>query len=162
MTMIFDDYGQAADHDYDADHAAYEAYAAGKCRGHQFPSQVPNTTAIDAVSGEIRFDIAEAGTITEGSIMRVRNHQGFGHGLRPGTDSDMNCLSCQREDAARRDATADFTAACERTVAGGRCTGCEQEAAELLPWTPRERLCWACTDLQLDLMAKAIGEMVTS
>lgn len=31
--------------------------------------------------------------------MRVRNHKGFGHGLRPGTDQDMNCLSCQREQA---------------------------------------------------------------
>jgi hypothetical protein len=101
---IFSDYGQAADPAADADHAAYEAYVAGKCRGHQFPSEA----------------------------------------------------------AACTDATADFTAACERTVAAGVCTGCEEEAAELLPWTPRERLCWRCTDLQLDLMAKAIGEMVTS
>jgi hypothetical protein len=32
--------------------------------------------------------------------MRVREHQGFGHGLAPGTDHDMNCTSCQSERAA--------------------------------------------------------------
>lgn len=129
---------------------------AGKCRGHQFPSQVPNTTAIDAATGEVRFEIAEAGTITEGSVMRVRNHQGYGHGLRPGTDRDINCADCTAEADAQR----DFTAACERTVAAGRCTGCENEAPELVPWAG-ERLCWSCTDLQLDLMAAAMDELVT-
>lgn len=34
--------------------------------------------------------------------MRVRHHPGFGHGLRPGTSHDVNCLSCQREHAAGR------------------------------------------------------------
>lgn len=29
--------------------------------------------------------------------MRVREHHGFGHGLRPGDDQDINCLSCKRE-----------------------------------------------------------------
>ena len=32
--------------------------------------------------------------------MRVREHRGFGHGLRPGTDRDINCGSCQAEQAA--------------------------------------------------------------
>ncbi len=32
--------------------------------------------------------------------MRVREHNGFGHGLRPGTDHDMGCGSCKRERAA--------------------------------------------------------------
>ena len=31
--------------------------------------------------------------------MRVREHHGFGHGLRPGTAADINCSACQREDA---------------------------------------------------------------
>ena len=55
------------------------------------------------------------------------------------------------------DAIADFTAACERTVAPGLCTGCEVPAAELLPWSG-ERLCMGCVDLQLDLLAKAVRE----
>lgn len=29
--------------------------------------------------------------------MRVREHLGFGHGLQPGTDRDINCLSCISE-----------------------------------------------------------------
>jgi hypothetical protein len=29
--------------------------------------------------------------------VRVRNHKGFGHGLAPGLDHDMNCPSCIRE-----------------------------------------------------------------
>lgn len=31
--------------------------------------------------------------------MNIRHHNGFGHGLRPGTDYDINCLSCQQERA---------------------------------------------------------------
>jgi hypothetical protein len=31
--------------------------------------------------------------------MRVRQHKGFGHGLRPNTDQDINCTSCIREHA---------------------------------------------------------------
>jgi hypothetical protein len=58
---------------------------------------------------------------------------------------------------ARADAIADFTASCERTVRGGRCTGCEEDSLELIPWSG-ERLCWACVDVQLDLMAAAILE----
>lgn len=38
------------------------------------------------------------------------------------------------------------------------CTGCEQLSCELVPWSG-ERLCWDCTDLQLDLMAKALQDM---
>jgi hypothetical protein len=30
---------------------------------------------------------------------RIREHRGFGHGLRPGEDHDMNCPSCLRERA---------------------------------------------------------------
>jgi len=33
-------------------------------------------------------------------VFRVREHHGYGHGLAPGTDHDMNCLSCKRERAA--------------------------------------------------------------
>lgn len=62
------------------------------------------------------------------------------------------------EAMAQYDAVEDHAASCERTVAAGRCTGCEQEAGELIPWTPRERLCWRCTDLQLDLLALAMGQ----
>ena len=59
---------------------------------------------------------------------------------------------------AQVDAEHDFTASCERTVAPGVCTGCERPAAELLPWTPVERLCHGCVSYQLDLLAKAISE----
>lgn len=95
--------------------------------------------------------------------MTMSYNGGCNHGLPNTTAIDAAPGKIRTaNDRALDDALADFTAACERTVAGGRCTGCEEEAAELLPWTPRERLCWACTDLQLDLMAKAIGELVTS
>lgn len=50
--------------------------------------------------------------------------------------------------------------ACEQTVAGGRCTMCEADSYELLPWSG-ERICWDCFDHQLDLMAKAIQEAGT-
>lgn len=30
-------------------------------------------------------------------VFRSRRHRGFSHGLRPGTDHDINCISCQRE-----------------------------------------------------------------
>jgi hypothetical protein len=29
--------------------------------------------------------------------MKVREHQGWGHGLNPGTDHDINCISCRKE-----------------------------------------------------------------
>jgi hypothetical protein len=29
--------------------------------------------------------------------MRIRHHHGFGHGLRPGEDRDLNCTSCKSE-----------------------------------------------------------------
>jgi hypothetical protein len=31
---------------------------------------------------------------------RVREHHGYGHGLQPGTDHDLNCGSCQRDRTA--------------------------------------------------------------
>lgn len=31
--------------------------------------------------------------------MRIREHHGFGHGLTPGHDSDLNCPSCKTEAA---------------------------------------------------------------
>ena len=64
---------------------------------------------------------------------------------------------CPVHNQARADALADFAAACERTVAPGQCTGCEENAAELIPWSG-EKLCWHCVDVQLDLMAAAILE----
>lgn len=61
------------------------------------------------------------------------------------------------EARAQYDAVEDFAAQCERTVAPGQCTGCEVASPELVPWSG-ERLCWSCTDIQLDLLAKAICE----
>ena len=29
--------------------------------------------------------------------MRIREHDDYGHGLEPGTDRDLNCLSCRAE-----------------------------------------------------------------
>ena len=29
--------------------------------------------------------------------MRIREHGNYGHGLEPGTDADLNCLSCRAE-----------------------------------------------------------------
>lgn len=29
--------------------------------------------------------------------MRTRMHRGFGHGLHPGSDQDLNCTSCKQE-----------------------------------------------------------------
>lgn len=46
---------------------------------------------------------------------------------------------------------------CERTVAGGTCTLCGHDSDELLPWASSERLCWDCTDYQLDLLALAVS-----
>jgi hypothetical protein len=38
------------------------------------------------------------------------------------------------------------------------CTGCDREVyGDLVPWSG-ERLCWDCTDLQLDLLAAALLE----
>lgn len=31
--------------------------------------------------------------------MRVREHSGWGHGLPPGTNHDINCKACRREKA---------------------------------------------------------------
>ena len=32
--------------------------------------------------------------------MRVREHHGFGHELRPGETRDINCTACKQEQAA--------------------------------------------------------------
>jgi hypothetical protein len=55
---------------------------------------------------------------------------------------------------------ADLNASCETTVAAGRCTLCENDAAELVPWTTRERLCWECVDQQMDLLARAVEDIL--
>src|SRR6516162_7175150 len=34
------------------------------------------------------------------NAMRIREHDGFAHGLRPGTDADLGCYACQAEAAA--------------------------------------------------------------
>lgn len=36
---------------------------------------------------------------TEPYQFRVREHHGWGHGLRPGTTSDLVCTACKRERA---------------------------------------------------------------
>lgn len=61
------------------------------------------------------------------------------------------------ETIGRTDAIYDEQSAAERTVAGGRCTLCEEDVPELLPWSG-QRLCWDCVDLNLDLLAKAVLE----
>ena len=61
------------------------------------------------------------------------------------------------ETIGRTDAIHDEQSAAERTVAGGRCTLCEEDVPELLPWSG-QRLCWQCVDLNLDLLAKAVLE----
>lgn len=38
--------------------------------------------------------------------METRHHDGWGHGLRPGTTADLGCLACAREDAAKAEAPA--------------------------------------------------------
>lgn len=72
-------------------------------------------------------------------------------------DADEAIIQAWRDRQASVDASHDFTASCERTVAPGQCTGCEEDAPELIPWSG-ERLCWRCVDVQLDLMAAAIME----
>lgn len=46
-------------------------------------------------------------TIIRTAVMNIRVHRGFGHGLKPGRLSDMNCGSCIREDAEQH-----YTQAC--------------------------------------------------
>lgn len=48
----------------------------------------------------------------------------------------------------------------EAAVKGGTCTLCEDDASELVPWATRERLCWHCVDIQLDLLAKAVRDIM--
>lgn len=38
---------------------------------------------------------------TDDGGFRVREHRGFGHGLRPGENRDLGCPSCTREDRNR-------------------------------------------------------------
>lgn len=117
--------------------------------------------------------------ITEIGVMRVREHRGFGHGLRPGEDRDLNCPSCKREDNWATRLQDETSGICPRPElhnlhTDGRwifetcpycgydenlaqCTGCERLTAVRIPWAG-ERLCWACTDFQLDLVAKALED----
>lgn len=71
----------------------------------------------------------------------------------PVDDYDGSGESFSKLVAAGADAYLDFAASRERTVSPGSCTGCGLPAAELIPWSG-QRLCWPCTDVQLDLMAK--------
>jgi hypothetical protein len=48
--------------------------------------------------------------------MLIRNHRGFGHGLKPGTTRDLNCPSCTAEAAAG--IMPDITAGAPRDAAG--------------------------------------------
>jgi hypothetical protein len=91
---------------------------------------------------------------------------GYPYDEYDGTDESFEKLMgdfgpARQELAAKADAQRDFAASCERTVAAGQCTGCEEPSPELLPWSG-QRLCWRCVDVQLDLMALAIGELVAS
>ena len=54
--------------------------------------------------------------------MEIRNHGNWGHGLRPGTTSDINCQSCKREDAEKRERE-------ERNWAGPGFTQLNDESA---------------------------------
>lgn len=116
---------------------------------------------------------------TENGGNRVREHRGYGHGLRPGEDRDLNCPSCKAEDnwaVQLQRQTRGFCPdpAAHKLHTDGRwlyetcphcgydealvaCTGCEKLTAERIPWSG-ERLCWDCTDLQLDLLAKALED----
>lgn len=99
-------------------------------------------------------------TIFSGYVARSAGHDGTYDAPDVRDDSPLMrqiAAEVRADQAARRDAVADFTAACERTVRGGQCTGCETPAPELIPWSG-ERLCWDCVDTQLDLLAKAILE----
>ena len=59
--------------------------------------------------------------------MEIREHKGFGHGLRPGEASDMNCLSCRKEDGTLPTSSCQ----CCGTPAGRPCpTWCEIMAHE--------------------------------
>lgn len=60
---------------------------------------------------------------------------------------------------AWRDARHDFTATVNRAVAPGSCTGCETSGVKLFRYG-REILCGGCMDTQLDLMAKAVIDLV--
>jgi hypothetical protein len=48
----------------------------------------------------------------------------------------------------------------EAVIAGGQCTQCEHDSAELIPWTTDQRLCWDCVDFQLDLLALAVQDIL--
>jgi hypothetical protein len=71
-------------------------------------------------------------------------------------DDDVNQWNDEQEAAAR----ALVAGQCEKTVAAGRCTLCENDAAELVPWATGERLCWECVDQQMDLLARAVEDIL--
>jgi hypothetical protein len=56
----------------------------------------------------------------------------------------------------RQEAWADYNRALE---ALSRCTMCERSGGDLVPWSG-ERLCWDCTDKQLDLLAMAMQDQL--
>ena len=56
------------------------------------------------------------------------------------------------EQQARADAERDFAAVMAQETPEGHCTGCGFPDEELVPWSG-QRLCWGCTDIQLDLAA---------
>jgi hypothetical protein len=45
--------------------------------------------------------MAKTPDIRDEPPFRIRYHKTYGHGLRPGTDRDINCGSCIQEDATR-------------------------------------------------------------
>jgi hypothetical protein len=55
-------------------------------------------TFSDGTPSTVSEELAARRRIRQDGPFRVREHRGFGHGLAPGTDRDINCGSCTRED----------------------------------------------------------------
>ncbi len=51
-------------------------------------------------SPELAAGLEHARQVTQPTA--IRQHQGFGHGLAPGTSADINCHACQAEDRSRQ------------------------------------------------------------
>jgi len=47
------------------------------------------------------IEVAPLELVLPGELMRVRDHRGFSHGLKPGDDKDICCVSCIREGKSR-------------------------------------------------------------
>lgn len=73
--------------------------------------------------------------------------------------ADLEDSGLSHEEAIEQVAWAEDHPA-HANLKSGRCTLCEEDATELVPWGQRESLCWQCADYQLDLMARAIQEIV--